>query len=223
MKPTHYIIFLFTIATFGQRSTTVSEFLESKLTEFHKTETVKGCLELILSHNLDTVLKKVPIGFPLEPQENGFVIKSLFGFRVDPFNQKVKFHKGIDIAAKVGTPIISTAYGIITNISESKTGYGNMVIIEHSYGFESLYAHLSQILVTKGERVIPGQTIGLMGESGRATGSHLHYEIHKNGVSLNPKNNILLKIKVVEKTTANLTVSETSDKPIQNHHAGYNP
>ena len=98
-----------------------------------------------------------------------------------------------------------------------------MVIIEHAYGFKSLYAHLSEILVTKGQLVTPGQTIALIGSTGKATGSHLHYEIHKNGIAINPKNNILLKIKMLKEKEVKLTVSETSEKPILNLHGGYNP
>ncbi|MEM1003578.1 MAG: M23 family metallopeptidase, partial [Bacteroidota bacterium] len=193
MKVLCSFLLLFTIVTFGQRTTTVQAFLESKLSTYQQTERLKGCLEIIASQDLDTVLNQVPIGFPLPSQEKAFVITGVFGLRDHPIEHYIKIHRGIDIAAKVGTAIITTAHGRVKTIAKSTTGYGNMVVIEHNYGFESLYAHLSKILVKKGDRVTKGQIIGLMGATGKATGSHLHYEIRKNGRAINPKTNILLK------------------------------
>ena len=96
-----------------------------------------------------------------------------------------EFHTGIDIASTLGTPIVATAPGEII-ATEWTDGYGNIVIIDHGYGYESWYAHLSEFKVKPGQTVERGQLIGLMGETGSTTGSHLHFEIRLNGVPINP-------------------------------------
>lgn len=113
-------------------------------------------------------------------------LSSPFGWRNHPTEKKVLFHQGVDISARVGTPIYSTAQGRIIKIMYSKYGYGNRVIIKHAYGFETLYAHLGTIEVRKGQWVNKNQKIGTVGNTGLSTGPHLHYEIHKNNEPRDP-------------------------------------
>ena len=94
-------------------------------------------------------------------------------------------HAGIDLAAPVGTTILSTADGVVTDAGR-ESGYGNVVRVRHEFGFETVYAHLSKIRVKVGQQVSRGVQIGDMGSTGRSTGSHLHYEVRVNGKPQNP-------------------------------------
>jgi len=113
-------------------------------------------------------------------------ISSPFGFREHPIKNEVLFHEGIDISAMPGTAVHSTAQGRVVGIMYSKYGYGNRVVIQHAYGFETLYAHLRTINVKKGQWINKNQLIGTVGCTGTCTGPHLHYEIHKNGTPRDP-------------------------------------
>jgi murein DD-endopeptidase MepM/ murein hydrolase activator NlpD len=117
-------------------------------------------------------------------------ISSHFGNRISPFTNQKEFHSGLDISARTGSPIIAPADGVVDSIG-STYGFGKMIIIKHGYGYKTKYAHLSKYLVKKGERVKRGQQIALMGTTGRTTGPHLHYEVHVNGVPVNPTRYIL--------------------------------
>ncbi len=123
------------------------------------------------------------------PVNTGY-ISSNYGYRRDPINGRRRFHEGIDIAAKKGTPVSAIALGFVS-FTGRKGGYGKVVEINHSDSFKSRYAHLSRILVKKGQVVHKGDTIAKMGNTGRSTGSHLHLEVRKNGKAVNP--NIYLK------------------------------
>jgi murein DD-endopeptidase MepM/ murein hydrolase activator NlpD len=111
---------------------------------------------------------------------------SSYGWRIDPFNGSKAFHEGLDFTANTGTPIHAAADGIVS-LSEHTHAYGNMVKIDHGAGLETRYAHASKLLVKVGERVVKGQTVALVGSTGRSTGPHLHYEIRLNGNSLDPR------------------------------------
>jgi len=113
-------------------------------------------------------------------------ISSPYGMRKHPITGDYIFHEGIDISARPGTPIYSTARGKIVKIMYSKYGYGNRVVIKHAYGFETLYAHLGIIYVKRGQWVRKKQKIGTVGNTGRSTGPHLHYEIHKHNELRDP-------------------------------------
>jgi len=117
-------------------------------------------------------------------------ISSEFGYRISPFTNEREFHKGLDISARMKTPIIAPADGVVASVRTTH-GYGRMLHINHGYGLKTVYAHLAQSLVTKGQYVKRGQTIALLGNSGRTTGPHLHYEVHLNGVPVNPLRYIL--------------------------------
>lgn len=117
-------------------------------------------------------------------------LSSRFGQRVSPFTGKKEFHEGIDISTRMSTPIVVTADGRVA-FSGWERGYGRVIRIDHGHGFETKYAHLKKSLVKKGQPVKRGENIGLVGNSGRTTGSHLHYEVHCNGQPVNPLRYIL--------------------------------
>ena len=123
----------------------------------------------------------IPSGRPVDKLS----LTSSFGVRSDPFNGGARMHKGIDIPGPVGTPIYATADGIVSR-SQWVNGYGNLVEIAHGNGIETRYGHMSKLIVAANSRVRRGQIIGLMGSTGRSTGSHLHYEVRANGAAINP-------------------------------------
>lgn len=113
-------------------------------------------------------------------------ITSYFGWRISPISKRREFHRGLDIANLAGTPVVATADGRIT-FAGWKKGFGRFLAVDHGYGYVSRYGHLKSILVKVGDRVFRGQTIGLLGASGNATGPHVHYEVLVNGRHVNPK------------------------------------
>jgi len=115
-------------------------------------------------------------------------IASGFGFRIDPIYKTRKSHMGLDFAAPTGTPIYATSDGIIKFSGFSTNGYGNHVIINHGFGYETLYGHMVRVTATQGQQVKRGQVIGYVGSTGKSTGPHLHYEVHKSGVQVDPIN-----------------------------------
>ncbi len=117
-------------------------------------------------------------------------ITSSFGYRTSPFTGNRELHRGIDIAGRIGTPIVATADGAV-RLAGRKGGLGNAVILNHGYGVETIYGHLSEVLVRAGEKVKRGQKVGLMGNTGRSTGPHLHYQVEVNRKPANPRNYIL--------------------------------
>ena len=117
-------------------------------------------------------------------------MSSGFGYRISPFTGEGEFHKGIDIAARMGSPIVAPADGIISSIIQDH-GYGRLLTVKHGYGIVTRYGHLKKALVKKGQYVKRGETIALVGNSGRSTGPHLHYEVHLNRVPIDPVRYIL--------------------------------
>ncbi|HEV7783207.1 MAG TPA: M23 family metallopeptidase [Chitinophagaceae bacterium] len=113
-------------------------------------------------------------------------IASGFGSRIDPVYKTVKFHYGLDFAAPQGTPIYATADGSITTAGSTGNGYGNHVIINHGYGYETLYGHMVRVKVRGGQAVKRGEVIGWVGSTGKSTGPHCHYEVHKYGSKIDP-------------------------------------
>ncbi len=117
-------------------------------------------------------------------------IASRFGYRKSPFTGLREFHKGLDIANRIGTPIISTAGGVVSFVGV-KGNFGKTVKINHGHGMVTLYAHVHKVLKKQGDTVKRGDTIALMGNSGRSTGPHLHYVVFLNGIPVNPAKYIL--------------------------------
>jgi murein DD-endopeptidase MepM/ murein hydrolase activator NlpD len=112
-------------------------------------------------------------------------LTSPMGRRQDPVTGQPEFHAGLDIAAEAGQPVYATAEGVVRT-TEYRQGYGNLIIVDHGFGLETRYGHLSEFTAKKDERVKRGDIIGRVGATGRATGPHLHYEVLANGRLLNP-------------------------------------
>ena len=122
-----------------------------------------------------------------KPLKQDLEVSSEFGLRRNPFGgRRYEMHSGIDFRGAIGTPIYATAQGLVMK-AERSGGYGNHVIIDHGYGYETLYAHLSKLDVKVGDRVNRGDLIGALGNTGRSSGPHLHYEVHHNGQPVNPR------------------------------------
>ncbi len=113
-------------------------------------------------------------------------LTSYFGMRKSPFTGRRVMHEGLDIAANIGTPVVATADGIVARTSYS-SGYGKMVVIDHGYGYRTVFGHNSRILVKPGQHIKRGDVIAKVGNTGRSTGSHLHYELRLNGVPIDPR------------------------------------
>ena len=126
------------------------------------------------------------IAIPSEKPVKIAAFTSGYGTRADPFSGSVARHMGIDLAGPMGTPIYATADGVVSAAGWNNGGYGNLIKLDHGRGIETRYGHLSQILVTAGQRIARGQLIARMGSTGRSTGSHLHYEVRIEGKAVNP-------------------------------------
>jgi murein DD-endopeptidase MepM/ murein hydrolase activator NlpD len=117
-------------------------------------------------------------------------LTSGFGYRIDPFTGLRQFHEGLDIANRLGTPIVAPADGVVSRVSNS-VGFGLTLEINHGYGIKTIYGHLSKVYVSVGHSVKRGERIAAIGQSGRATGPHLHYQVMLNDVPMSPVNYIL--------------------------------
>ncbi|HRE52620.1 MAG TPA: peptidoglycan DD-metalloendopeptidase family protein [Flavitalea sp.] len=113
-------------------------------------------------------------------------LASGFGYRIDPIYKTPRFHAGLDFAAPQGTPIYATANGVIKIAGNSGNGYGNYVVINHGYGYQTLYGHMYKVKAKLGQKVKRGEIIGYVGNTGKSTGPHCHYEVHKNGQRIDP-------------------------------------
>ena len=132
-------------------------------------------------------MKVLPVGSPLEGKLN-----SSFGYRKDPFRSRFGFHTGIDIDAEYGESVVATADGLVSKAGWHHS-YGKTVVIDHEDGYETLYGHLSKITVKEGQKVTVGEVVGEAGSTGRSTGTHLHYEVVKNGERIDPSTYLSLK------------------------------
>lgn len=117
-------------------------------------------------------------------------VTSSYGSRMSPFTGTPQHHTGMDIANRIGTPVSASADGIVVQAGRN-TSLGKFVVISHGYGFKTTYGHLSEILVNAGQKVKRGSRIGLMGNTGRSTGPHLHYAVSVNGLNVNPEKYIV--------------------------------
>lgn len=125
----------------------------------------------------------------IQPIENKDLknISSGYGRRYHPILKMSKMHSGLDFASNIGANIYATGDGVVKRTAHGQ-GFGKLVVIDHDFGFETYYAHMSEIKVKKGEKVKRGQVIGLVGNTGLSTGPHVHYEVHKDGETVNPIN-----------------------------------
>ncbi len=152
----------------------------------------RGSLQEQSLEELYEVLKDREIELAFTPSVipvNGY-ITSPYGYRIDPFTSRRALHRGMDIAARQGAPIVSPAEGTVTFVGRYGS-YGNAIMIFHGYGVSTLYAHLDAIKVNMGQKIKRGELIGTVGTSGRSTAPHLHYEVIVHGVSVDPRRYVL--------------------------------
>ncbi|MCQ2562356.1 MAG: M23 family metallopeptidase [Alphaproteobacteria bacterium] len=172
----------------NQANNYTNPFMPSKYTPFDVDKNTeprykKVAQELEQWSSMSRLSQILPFGAPVKKMR----ITSDFGTRKDPFTNQTKKHKGIDFAGKVGTELYTVAPGRVISVGE-RAGYGKTVEVEHGLGFTTLYAHLSKILVSRGDWIKQNTVVGLAGSSGRSTGPHLHYEIRYKGTPFNPIN-----------------------------------
>lgn len=176
--------------------------------DYSMAQTHKGLIQL-MNRSLDNLSNEISVGKQDKAELHKFLenqqmllastpsiwptrgwLSSRFGYRTSPFTGEREFHRGIDISTRMNTPIVAPANGLVT-FSGTDHGYGRMLAIKHGRGLVTRYAHLQKALVKKGEYVKRGDTIALVGNTGRSTGPHLHYEVHLNGLAVNPLRYIL--------------------------------
>ena len=137
---------------------------------------------LLLAENKSDMLASIPA---IRPIKNMYNVTSGFGMRIHPILKILRRHTGVDITAPRGTPVYATGDGVVSR-KQPYSGYGLTVVIEHGYSYETLYAHLSKSIVRPGQKIKRGQLIGYVGNTGFSVGSHLHYEVWKNDLPVNP-------------------------------------
>ena len=137
-----------------------------------------------MAKNKADMLASIPAIIPVANGVERLV--SGFGFRIHPIYKTRRMHTGVDFLAPTGTPIYATGNGKVVEAQRNNYGYGRMVVIDHGYGYQTLYAHLSQIRVRDGQEIKRGEIIGLVGNTGTSTAPHLHYEVIRNGRKVNP-------------------------------------
>lgn len=171
--------------TMGERRVTLMRRdLDQMASEAEAERSIQNELAKFLQER-KSVLASTPSIWPVQ----GWVTSG-FGYRISPFTGKRQFHAGLDISTRSGTPIIAPAAGVITFVGR-EGGYGKMVVINHGHGLVTRYGHLSSYSVKVGQKVKRGQRIGAVGNTGRSSGPHLHYEVLMSGVPTNPRYYIL--------------------------------
>lgn len=139
-----------------------------------------------LAKNKEELMRSIPAIQPVR-NENLKRMASGYGMRMHPILKYRKMHFGMDFSAKTGTPIYATGDGVIRKVTR-ESGFGKHVVIDHGFGYRTLYAHMSKYNVKRGQKVKRGEIIGYVGNTGLSHGPHLHYEVHKNGKRVNPVN-----------------------------------
>jgi murein DD-endopeptidase MepM/ murein hydrolase activator NlpD len=155
----------------------------------------------------------IPSIQPLNLSDPKVHFSSSYGWRFDPHFHVQKFHHGIDFGGPIGTPIYATGSGKVEKAGWNWGGFGNMVLINHGFGYHTRYAHLSEIKVQQGEKITRGQLIGLMGNTGRSRGTHLHYEVLFKNEDVNPINFFNADISEDEYNKIIRMLKEDVDKP----------
>lgn len=167
----------------GTRSSSAELLSAFQLAE-NKVDKEKGMLAT-LEKILDSITLQAEVTPSSWPVHSGY-ISSEFGFRRDPFNGRSRMHKGLDFAGPIGTPVYAVATGVVSFVGK-KSGYGNVVEVDHGDGVLSRYGHLSAAKAVEGQLVKKGDLVALIGNTGRSTGPHLHLEVIKDGEQQNPR------------------------------------
>lgn len=141
-----------------------------------------------LAKSKEKLLASIPAIMPINQKDLSHAVTSGFGWRTHPIYKTQEFHPGMDFAAQQGTPIYSTGDGVVEVADNLAQGYGNHVVINHGYGYQTLYGHMSSIVAKVGQKITRGQLIGYVGSTGLSTAPHVHYEVIKNQEKVNPVN-----------------------------------
>ena len=141
----------------------------------------------LLAKNKESLLSSIPSIQPVKSSDLRRMASG-YGYRIDPFTKARRMHFGMDFSAKRGTPIYATGDGTVSRADSRAAGFGKHVRIDHGFGYVTIYAHMDRYLVVKGDKIKRGDLIGYVGSSGRSVAPHLHYEIVKDGVKINPIN-----------------------------------
>ena len=152
---------------------------------FVQSKSYDEVIELAL--NKEALLSSIPAIQPI-PNKNLKRMASGFSWRIHPIYKTRKFHYGMDFTAPTGTVIYATGDGVIKSVKKSRRGYGNHIVMDHGFGYETLYGHMSKFNVRRGQKVKRGDIIGYVGNTGTSTAPHLHYEVWKDGKKINPIN-----------------------------------
>ncbi len=139
-----------------------------------------------LAKTKEKLIASIPAIMPINQKDLAHSVTSGFGWRIHPIYKTQEFHPGMDFAAEQGTPIYSTGDGVVETADNLAQGYGNHVIINHGFGYQSLYGHMSKIKARVGQNVLRGELIGYVGSTGLSTAPHVHYEVIRNGEKVNP-------------------------------------
>ena len=140
-----------------------------------------------LAKNKTKMLSSIPAIQPVSNKDLSRMASG-YGYRIHPIYKTRKLHTGMDFSAKNGTEIYATGDGVVSKVRKSRRGYGNHVKINHGFGYETLYAHMSKYIVKRGQKVKRGEIIGYVGNTGTSVAPHLHYEVHKDKKKINPVN-----------------------------------
>lgn len=141
-----------------------------------------------LAKSKEKLLASIPAIMPINQKDLAHAVTSGFGWRTHPIYKTLEFHPGMDFSAEQGTPIYATGDGVVDRADNLTQGYGNHVVINHGFGYQTLYGHMSRIAARAGQKVSRGQLIGYVGSTGLSTAPHIHYEVFKNGERVNPIN-----------------------------------
>lgn len=141
-----------------------------------------------LAKSKEKLIASIPAIMPINQKDLSHAVTSGFGWRTHPIYKTQEFHPGMDFAAEQGTPIYATGDGVVERADNLAQGYGNHVVLNHGFGYQTLYGHMSRIKVKAGQKVVRGELIGYVGSTGLSTAPHVHYEVIKNNEKVNPIN-----------------------------------
>ncbi|NTU57596.1 MAG: M23 family metallopeptidase [Chlorobiaceae bacterium] len=164
----------------GELLTATELMIEKLVLQINQQDETSSDRKATRENSGKTFIAKLPDMRPV----TGFITSS-FGMREHPMYKRILFHAGTDFSAPIGTKVMATAEGTVA-FSGFDRGYGKTVIINHAHGYQTVYAHLSKTLIRQGQRVNRGEVIAFSGNTGVSTGPHLHYEVHKDNVQVNP-------------------------------------
>jgi murein DD-endopeptidase MepM/ murein hydrolase activator NlpD len=184
-----------------------ARMLDSLLGKTRKEEVDYDFLR-IKANDKAEMLMHIPAIQPIE-NEDLTRTASGFGYRMHPIYKIIMFHEGIDYTAQVGTPVYATADGVVEDITRSRRGSGNTIVIDHGYGLKTIYAHLNEIRVRENRTVKRRDVIGTVGNTGLSSGPHLHYEVNLDGKAVNPVNFFFLEL-TPERYEQMITISKNS-------------